>query len=58
MITHNLGFPRIGKKRELKTALEQYWQKKISKIDLLDQAKQIRQENQQIIIRQIIVFIT
>ena len=23
--THNLGFPRIGAKRELKFALEQYW---------------------------------
>lgn len=45
MITHNLGFPRIGKNRELKKSLEQFWQKKISKIDLLDQAKQLRQEN-------------
>ena len=24
-ITHNLGFPRIGAKRELKFALEAYW---------------------------------
>jgi 5-methyltetrahydropteroyltriglutamate--homocysteine methyltransferase len=23
--THNLGFPRIGAKRELKFALESYW---------------------------------
>ena len=23
--THNLGFPRIGAKRELKFALENYW---------------------------------
>jgi 5-methyltetrahydropteroyltriglutamate--homocysteine methyltransferase len=23
--THNLGFPRIGRKRELKRALEAYW---------------------------------
>ncbi|WP_045859429.1 5-methyltetrahydropteroyltriglutamate--homocysteine S-methyltransferase [Teredinibacter purpureus] len=25
-ITHNLGFPRIGKQRELKFGLERYWQ--------------------------------
>ncbi len=24
-MTHNLGFPRIGAKRELKFALESYW---------------------------------
>ena len=24
-ITHNLGYPRIGAKRELKFALEDYW---------------------------------
>ena len=23
--THNLGFPRIGQRRELKFALENYW---------------------------------
>ena len=23
--THNLGFPRMGKKRELKFSLEEYW---------------------------------
>ncbi len=23
--THNLGYPRIGRSRELKTALELYW---------------------------------
>jgi len=32
MVTiHNLGFPRIGKKRELKFALEKYWNRQISK---------------------------
>ncbi len=40
--THNLGFPRIGNKRELKFALEKYWQDKISSDDLLDQAKTLR----------------
>ena len=24
-VAGNLGFPRIGRRRELKTALEQYW---------------------------------
>ncbi len=28
-ITHNLGFPRIGAKRELKFALERYWKGQI-----------------------------
>lgn len=26
--THNLGFPRIGAKRELKFSLESFWQGK------------------------------
>ena len=25
IVTHNLGFPRIGAQRELKQALEAYW---------------------------------
>ena len=25
MLTHNLGFPRIGRQRELKKASEKYW---------------------------------
>jgi 5-methyltetrahydropteroyltriglutamate--homocysteine methyltransferase len=33
-ITHNLGFPRIGAKRELKFALESYW-KAESSLDVL-----------------------
>lgn len=32
--THNLGFPRIGPKRELKAALEAYWQGKSTRPDL------------------------
>ncbi len=43
--THNLGFPRIGAKRELKFALEAYW-KGQSSLEVLKQAgKQLRQEN-------------
>lgn len=41
--THNLGFPRIGKKRELKIALESYWQGKSSQTDLLETAAELRQ---------------
>lgn len=41
--THNLGFPRIGAKRELKFALEAYW-KGQSSLDALQQVgKQLRQ---------------
>ncbi len=40
--THNLGFPRIGKKRELKIALESYWQGKSSQTQLLQTAAQLR----------------
>ncbi len=29
--THNLGFPRIGAKRELKFALEKFWQGNIER---------------------------
>lgn len=42
---HNLGFPRIGRKRELKFAVESYWAGKISQEQLLDQGKTIRAEN-------------
>ena len=33
-ITHNLGFPRIGAKRELKFALESYWKGQSTRDDL------------------------
>jgi 5-methyltetrahydropteroyltriglutamate--homocysteine methyltransferase len=45
MITHNLGFPRIGAKRELKKALEAFWSGKISESDLRSNAAAIRREN-------------
>jgi 5-methyltetrahydropteroyltriglutamate--homocysteine methyltransferase len=41
----NLGFPRIGKDRELKFALEKYWRGDISIKDLLDTASSIREAN-------------
>lgn len=43
--THNLGFPRIGAKRELKRALESFWSKKMDEGQLLEAAKAIRVEN-------------
>lgn len=45
MITHNLGYPRIGNSRELKKALEGYWSGKISLNELRDTGKRIRQQN-------------
>ena len=36
--THSLGFPRIGKERELKFALENYWKGSSSESALLDTA--------------------
>lgn len=43
--THNLGFPRIGVKRELKRALESFWSKKINEAQLYETARAIRAEN-------------
>ena len=43
--THNFGFPRIGKKRELKFALEKYWRREISKDSLLETGSELRQQN-------------
>lgn len=40
--THNLGFPRIGAKRELKFALENYWKNPSNEDQLLETAKQLR----------------
>ncbi|MGN6540505.1 MAG: 5-methyltetrahydropteroyltriglutamate--homocysteine S-methyltransferase [Ginsengibacter sp.] len=48
MITHNLGYPRIGSNRELKKSSEQYWAGKISAIELEQTAKNIRHQNWQI----------
>lgn len=48
MITHNLGYPRIGSNRELKKSSEQYWAGIISEIELEQTAKNIRHQNWQI----------
>ncbi len=42
---HNLGFPRIGKKRELKFALEKYWQGNCSQQALEETAAELRQQH-------------
>ena len=43
--THNLGFPRIGAKRELKFALESYWRGESSKDQLTSVGAQLRQRH-------------
>jgi hypothetical protein len=44
-IASNLGYPRIGLKRELKNALEKFWGGKSSEEELLITAQEIRQSN-------------
>jgi 5-methyltetrahydropteroyltriglutamate--homocysteine methyltransferase len=41
----NLGFPRIGPRRELKKALEGFWAGNVSEEALLETAREIRQQN-------------
>ncbi len=48
MKTHNLGYPRIGSKRELKRACEKYWAGKITKEELEETAHQIKIHNWQL----------
>ena len=47
VLTNNLGFPRIGAKRELKKATEAYWANKISLAELEDTASMLRKSNWQ-----------
>ncbi len=42
---HNLGFPRIGAKRELKFALESYWKGETSRDELKRLAAELRQRH-------------
>lgn len=46
-ISHILGFPRVGAKRELKFAQERYWRGELGEQDLLDLAKALREKNWQ-----------
>jgi len=43
--THNLGFPRIGANRELKKALEAFWQGTITEAALLQTSCEIKQKH-------------
>lgn len=45
VLATNLGYPRIGPKRELKKALEAYWKDELSKDELLNTAKDLRMAN-------------
>jgi 5-methyltetrahydropteroyltriglutamate--homocysteine methyltransferase len=45
--THNLGFPRIGAKRELKFSLEAYWKGQSSRDDLKALGAELRQRHWQ-----------
>lgn len=45
MQVSNLGYPRMGKNRELKKLLEEYWQGKIGESDLMAGAQKIEQQN-------------
>jgi len=44
-LTHNLGFPRIGAKRELKFALESYWKGQSTRDELKSLGKELRQRH-------------
>jgi 5-methyltetrahydropteroyltriglutamate--homocysteine methyltransferase len=44
----NLGYPRIGAKRELKRALEQFWAGKLDEQGLREQAAALRREHWQL----------
>ncbi|EJG5085238.1 5-methyltetrahydropteroyltriglutamate--homocysteine S-methyltransferase [Staphylococcus pseudintermedius] len=43
--TTNLGFPRLGHKREWKKAIESYWNNKITKAELDDTLQQLNRSN-------------
>ncbi|NLR74736.1 5-methyltetrahydropteroyltriglutamate--homocysteine S-methyltransferase [Leeia aquatica] len=45
--THNLGFPRIGRERQLKFAQEQFWRGELSAAQLQDTAATLRAQHWQ-----------
>ena len=45
MLTHHLGYPRIGLHRELKWACEHYWAGKITADELMQTSHQVREAN-------------
>lgn len=42
MITHNLGYPRIGVNRDLKKVVEQYWKDEIDKSELTESVSALK----------------
>jgi 5-methyltetrahydropteroyltriglutamate--homocysteine methyltransferase len=48
MRTHILGFPSIGKRRELKQALESFWQGKLSADSLLETGTELKKRHWQV----------
>ena len=44
-LAHNLGFPRIGRDRELKKVLESYWKGEIDQTTLHNVGKRLREEH-------------
>jgi len=42
---HNLGFPRIGARRELKKCLEAYWREEINQEALLNSGRELQQRH-------------
>ena len=47
ILSSNLGYPRIGEKREWKRALESYWNGEITETELLNRTTEIRLQNLQ-----------
>ena len=45
MKTSVIGYPRIGKNRELKFASEKFFRSEITEVELLQTAAEIRKEN-------------
>jgi 5-methyltetrahydropteroyltriglutamate--homocysteine methyltransferase len=45
MLTNNLGYPRVGARRELKKACEQYWTGQITRQQLFLVAKNLREQH-------------
>lgn len=58
MKIHNLGLPRIGKKRELKKALEQYWKGNLSEKELNQTTLKLKEENWEVQLKNNLDFIT
>ena len=48
MLTHNLGYPRIGSQRELKKATERYWAGTSTRAELHETGRRIRRHSWQL----------